>query len=181
MFLNLPRLYDDSRDMEPEKPGHQHRLQLSGIEPPRDSIECVGQRAVGCDLLAAAEALTGTGGRYPHEVPTSLANHGVEDRSLKIVKNHPVSTDRLLGRVQLVWQDASIAEENRMQLHACALLDTASIGTVPRPGSIAAESVLSPLDVGRSVDAWATWPVGDSTSPDSTARRLLPLDWFSDG
>lgn len=111
------------------------------------------QGALGRDSLAAPKAFACTGIRYPHEVPPSLANHGIEDRSRKILDNRPVLPDWLLDGVQSVWPDASLAQKNGMQLHARALLDIAGTSTGFKPDSIAAEGVLGTLGMGPAVDS----------------------------
>lgn len=135
LFLDLARLHGDSRDVEAEPLSYLNRIKLSGIEPPRDSIERIGQCAVSRVLPAHAEASSRAGTLEPHKVPSSLANHGVEDQGGKILDHRPVVSDWRLERVQPVRQNASSAQKNGMPFHACVLLDVTDTATGPKSDS----------------------------------------------
>ncbi len=119
LFLNLPRLQRDGCDIETEVHGHLHRIEFGGIEPPRDSFERTTQRVGSRAGAGTAKAPTGAGIRNPHEVPSGLADHGIEHQRRKILDPGPVAAHGLPQRIQTVGKHTAVAQKNRMQLQAC--------------------------------------------------------------
>jgi hypothetical protein len=117
LLLNLPRLQRDGCDMEAEVPGHLHRIEFSGIEPLRDSIERTGQGVGRRTVARTSKTSASTRILHPHKMPSGLANHGIEDRSCEILNEHPVRADGLLERVQPVWQNTALAQKDRVHPH----------------------------------------------------------------
>jgi hypothetical protein len=128
LLLNLPRLYGHGGDTETEVFSYLHRVEFGGIEPRRNSIECVDQSAVDGNLTAHPKTSACAGILYPHKAPSGLANHGIEDRCVKVFNPHPVVANLLQRRVQPVWKDTALAQKNRVQSHSCALGETVETG-----------------------------------------------------
>ncbi len=98
--------------------------QLGGVESPRHSPQGTRQRSPGRILFRQPKASSRAGAGHPLEVPAHLANHRIENRRCDLFHKSPVFSNRLPERIQAIRQDALLAQENGMRLHACALLDT---------------------------------------------------------
>lgn len=179
LFLDLARLQGHSRDVEAEPLSYLNRIELSGIEPPRDSIECIGQCAVSRILPGYAEASSRTGTLEPHKVPSSLANHGVEDQRGEILDNRPVVSDWLLQRVQPVRQNASFAQKNGMPLHACALLDVIGTATGPKSDSVTSGRTAGTALPGSGSDPSVAGPISGSVRSDCSSEKPVASGWLA--
>jgi hypothetical protein len=137
LLLNLAWLQRDRCHMEAWIFGYLHRIKFCCIEPPRDSIERVGECASRRTFTGAAKASADARILNPHEVPSGLANHGIEDWSRDILDMHPVCVHRFLKRVETVRQFTSLAQIDGVQSHACTLLEAAGTSTGRKPESLA--------------------------------------------
>lgn len=179
LFLNLARLHGDSRDVEAEVLSYLNRIELSGIEPPRDSIERMDQCAISRILPVCAEASSLAGTLEPHKVPSSMANHGVEDQGGKILDHRPVVSDWRLERVQPVRQNASFPQKNGMLLHACALLDVIGTATDPKSDSLTSGRTTGTAMHGSNSDPSVTGAISGSVRSDCSSEKPVASGWLA--
>lgn len=177
LLLNLAWLQRDRCHMEAWIIGYLHRIEFRCIEPPCDSIERMGQCASRRTFTGAAKA-SDTGILNPHEVPSGLANHGIEDRSREILDKHPVRADRLLERVQAIRQFTSLAQIDGVQPHACALLDAAGTRTGRKPGSLASGAIFCSAKPDGLVDSTVARSGVAFACPDSSPEKPVASGWL---
>jgi hypothetical protein len=96
-------------------------IKLGGIELARNRSQRTHHSAAGRVFRRQPKASSGARTRHPHGVPSSVANHRIEDRRRNLVYQHPAVAEGHSDRIQAVGQDAAITQENRMPLHDCAL------------------------------------------------------------
>ncbi len=75
-------------------------------------------------------------------MPTRLANHRVENWLEDFFHSHPVIADGGPQRIQTIRQDAILAQENGMKLHACALLEVTGATTWLESDTVTFEGAL---------------------------------------
>lgn len=99
-------------------------------------------------------------------MPANLADHCIENQSWDLFNYGPVSADGLRARIQPIRQDASAAQENRMQIHACTISDATG----------ACESM-------RQVTGWpgARAVPGDECSATKSAAKCNGSIWIVSG
>ena len=97
--LNLEGLYGDIRDVESRVLCDLNRIKLRGVESLRYSFERMGQGSAGRRFFRQPKASSGTGLLQPHEMPASLADHGVENERRDLFNNRPIFADGLPARV----------------------------------------------------------------------------------
>jgi hypothetical protein len=122
VLLDLAGLQCDLRDVEAGILRDLNRLQLGGVESPRDSLKRARQSSIGRVFLRQPKPPSRTGALHPHEMPSCLANHPIENRCRHLLHERPVIANGLPERLQTIRKHAPIAQENGMQLHVCALL-----------------------------------------------------------
>jgi hypothetical protein len=121
MLLDLAGPDGDSCNVEAGILCYMDGIQLSSVESPSDSLKRTGQGSTARILQRSPKASSGAGTVERHKVPSRLTNHRIEDRRRDILHNRPVIADGLLEWSQPIRQDATFAQKNGMQLHACAL------------------------------------------------------------
>ena len=176
LFLDLPGLECNGCDVEAKVFRELNRIEFGRVESPSDSLKRTRQR-IGCGAVArGAEAPADTGIGNPHEAPSSLADHGVENLRREILNPGPVRANRLLQRIQPVGKDTSLAKKNGVQSQDCSRLGVAAnAGTrAGRPGDSTCPDCC-PLSRTTSAcpDSSVENPVASATL--GTACRLLPL------
>ena len=108
--------------------------QLRGVESRRHSIQGAHQRALGRIFLIEPVAFSPAGLVHPLEVPSLLANHRIENRRDDLFHQSPAITDRLPEGIQAIGQNAIVAQEDGVWLHAGALFDTFGTSGWKEPG-----------------------------------------------
>jgi len=124
VFLNLAGLQCDVCDAESWVLCDANGIELRGIESTCYASQRANQCSMGRRILSYPKTSTRRGTQDPHEVPTRLANHGIEDRRRDLFHAHPTVADGLPERIQTLRQDALVAQEDGMRLQACALLES---------------------------------------------------------
>ena len=81
-----------------------------------------------------SKAPSRAGTSHPDKMPAGVADHGIEDRGGDLVHQHPVLAKGLPKGIQTIRQDASLTQENGMELHACALLDVVGATVLTESG-----------------------------------------------
>jgi len=97
--LNLERLYSDIRDLKSRVLCDLKKIKLCGIELLRYSFERARQGSADRSFFRQPNAPSGTGILQPHEMPASLADHGVENERRNLFNNGPICADGLQARV----------------------------------------------------------------------------------
>lgn len=138
--------------MEERKSGHLDHFQLGSVESIREPLERAIQCLVDRFLASLPDSCPRIRALQTHEVPPSVPDHSVELCRGEPPNNSPVVGDRFLARFHTMWKNAFLAQENRMQDHACALFDTVGTSTGFRSDSIAAAGAFSKLEAGCSLD-----------------------------
>lgn len=155
-MLYLPRLHSYLRRVETQELPNLHGIEFRGIESRRNPAQCMHQCMVDCNLAGEPKASADAGFLYPHKVPSGLTNHGVEDWREKFLYLRPVFANVFLNRVQAAGQSASLAQENRMPPHACALTgaERSDAGLrLATPSGVTASPPVEPVGKGASAIA----------------------------
>jgi len=126
---------------------------VNGIEFRRIALlvhcaERTNQSSINRFFPCSSKAPSRAGTRQPDKMPARLADHRIEHRGRDFVHKHPVSAKRLPKWIQMTRQDASFTQENGMELHACALLDTVGATVLLESGEAASGEASSPLEEG---------------------------------
>ena len=123
VLLDMAGLQCDFCDVEAWILRDLNRIKLGGVESPRDSLQRTRQSSLG-RLFRRQPQASSRAALHPHKVPARLADHCIENRRRDLFHKRPVVAEVLPERIQTIRKDAPLAQENRMRLHACALLDT---------------------------------------------------------
>jgi hypothetical protein len=152
--------------------------QLRGVESPRHSIQGAYQRALGCIFLIEPVALSEAGPIHPLEVPSLLANHRVENRRGDLFHQSPAIADRLPEGIQAIGQDAIVAQEDGVWLHACALFNTLETSARKEPGkwSVDAATPGAECSATKSAVKFDRFALFDS---DSVPEKPVASGWLS--
>jgi hypothetical protein len=93
-------------------------------------------------------------------VPARLADHGIENRRRDIPYKVPVVADRLHVRIETIRQVAPATQEDRLEPHACALLDLAGTTTLPVSDAITLGRSSDPIETGCLDDRYGVRWIG---------------------
>jgi hypothetical protein len=121
LSLNLAGIDSHSGDVEPGETRNVYRTQFCGIEPPSHRRKSPSQCTMDRGFWCSAECLRRVGIRQPHKVPASAPNSRVQRCRHGSPRLCPSLGERLLAQSQLTWQDTSIPQEYRVDLHGCRL------------------------------------------------------------
>lgn len=137
-------------------------------------------QSTGCGTLARTpKASADTGVLNPHEVPSGLANHGIEDRRIEIFYQCPVSAYGLQDWVQAIRQFTSLAQIDGVQPHTCALLDATGTGTGRKPGSLASGAISGVAKAGCRGDSSVSRSGVEFACPDSSPEKPVASGWLT--
>ena len=124
MSLDIAGLQGDVCNVEAWIHCHLNGIKHRGVElplaPPRGSHQGSMDRV----FLRYPKTFSRTGASYPYEVPSRLVDYRFENRRRDLFQRRPVVAYRLAQRIQIISQDAPLAQEYGIQLHACELLGT---------------------------------------------------------
>lgn len=118
--LNPSSLHCYVRDAEAWIIRDPKRIKFSSIKSRGDSLKCASQGLVSCTLFCSSEASSGTGPLNPNEMPTRAPDHRIESGRFDLFNLSPVLAERYSRRIHVIWQDATVAKEDRMPRHAWA-------------------------------------------------------------
>jgi hypothetical protein len=158
-------------------------LEFRGVESLRDSIKSVDHCTLCGVLPGDAEPHARAEISNLHKMPSGLANHGTEDRCVKIDNLRPSVFKRLPQGIQSVRQPAPFAQENRVQSHAFVLLWVAEVevGFTPFLFTGRAFSVWAGLNCGGNsvmTNVLVFFGTRPEASEGPTARyKRLPSRW----
>jgi hypothetical protein len=124
VLLDLARLQGDLGHVKARIFPGLNGNQLGGIESSGHGPQGAGQRSLDCTFFCQSKTFSGAEVVNRHEVPTLLANHGLEDRSSDFFYPRPVFTDRLRKGIQRLRKNALLAQEDGVRRHAFALFGT---------------------------------------------------------
>ena len=133
-LLDLAGLHRNVGDVEAQNLFQLNVNQLRGVESRRHSIQGALQGALGCIFLIEPVAISPAGLVHPLEVPSLLANHRIENRRDDLFHESPAIADRLPEGIQAIGQNAIVAQEDGVWLHAGALFDTFGTSGWKEPG-----------------------------------------------
>lgn len=167
------------RHLEERKPGHLNQFKLGSVESNREPLERTVQCLMDGFLASLADTFPRIGTLPVYEVPSLLPDHSVERCRSEFPNNCPVVGDRFPAQFHTIRKNATLAQKNGMNNHACALLDTFGTSAGFKPGSIGVEGVLSPVDVGCSGDSWTACPTSESVCLDSSPDEPVASDWMA--
>ena len=130
-----------------------------------------------------AKAFAGKGILDPHEVPSSLANHGVENMRRVFFNPRPAAARISTQRVEPAGKRTSVAQKNRVKLQTRALLDAicsragAAIGGTSRTLTLRSEFSVASVASERA-DESPEKPVVSDQGNRLLARMNLPRSLF---
>jgi hypothetical protein len=179
VFLDLAGLQSDLCDVETWIFCDAHGIKLRGIESARYASQCARQGSIGRRFRRNPETPSDAGSQDPHEVPTRLTNHRVENRSKDFFHARPVIADGFPEGIQTGRQDALFAQENGMQLHACALFESVIVTTSLEFRSDLAGRSFCPLADGRFCASSTNLLEFEVARPDSSPEKPVASGWLA--
>ena len=171
LLLDLAGLQCDFGDVKAEILPHFNSVKLCAVESPQDSFQRAHRSSMGRLFVRRSHASSATGALDPHEVPTRLADHGIENRCGDLSYKVPVVAYRFHHRLQTTRQDAPAAQKNRMYFHACALLGIAWPTSLQESEAITMETASSPFDASFFGDSPTDRPASGCEFSGSTFER----------
>lgn len=144
ILLNLTGLQCDPCNVEACNLRGLNVYKLSGVETPRDPLQRARQSICSGGFLRMPQASSRAGAVAPGEVPAPLTNHRIEVRRCDLIGKRPVFAAGLPQWIHAIRKDTLVAQEDGMQLHTWALLDTVGGGLV-EPATGLAGAMAAPL------------------------------------
>lgn len=124
-LLDLQSLDRDIRDLESRELRNLDGIEFGGIEPFCYSLESAVQGSANGSFLRQSHGASGAAVLQPHEMPAGAADHRVESERGNIFHNGPLRSDGLAAGMDAIRENATTAQEYRMQVHCCTHLDAA--------------------------------------------------------
>jgi hypothetical protein len=112
VLLDLTGLQCDLCDVETWILSDSNGIKLGGVESSCYASKCAGQCSVSRCFPRDPDTSSGTGAQNPHEVPTRLADHGIENRRRNFIHAGPMIANGRPQRIQTLWQNAPFAQKN---------------------------------------------------------------------
>lgn len=181
VLLNLAGLNRDSRDVKTwifcDLNGVKLRRVALSADLPKRASHC----SMGCIVSRYAQASSGAGAMHTDKVPSGMSDDRIEDRCRDLFNMRPAIAERFSERIQTIGEDATTAQEYRMQFHSRTLLGGASVGGLLEEVKLSLEETEAFDDECSLMGSSATSNGSVLIAPGSTGAITCASGWLNGG